>query len=117
MKILMDPMVKLRADAVLKINLKFAERGVAALHKEGVYARKRALATAILSGEKLPEDHPFVIEAGLRGLPQDEFARDILAKPDVAGAADARELLRQDRLLKIKSASTPAVIEEILATL
>ena len=117
MKISMDPMARLRADAIEKINSKFAAREFAALYKEGVYARKRAQAAAVMSGERLPDDHPFVVEAALRGVPQDEFARDILAKPDVAGAADARELLRQDMLLKIKAAQTPAAIEDILATL
>lgn len=117
MKLSMDPMARLRADAVEKIDSRFAEREIAALYKEGVYTRKRTVAQAIANGERLPNNHPFVAEAALRGLPQEQFAQEILAKPDVAGAADARELLRQNALIKIKAATSPAEIATVLAAL
>lgn len=114
MKILMNPMTAHRATAIEKINTHFVKLAGAVAPIERVYARKREIAMAVMEGAALADDHPFVSEARLRGLPSEEFARDIIYKPDIALAADYRELERQKFLLRVKAAATPGAIAEVL---
>jgi len=112
MKILLpDPMVDHRNKAKRDVNQKFAAM-VDPL--ERIHARKRELASMVMAGQPLPDDHPFVLEAKERGLPPEEFARDIVYKPCVTLAADQREYERQCVLIKLDAAKTPGEIAEIL---
>lgn len=112
MKILLpDPMVDHRNKAKREVTEKFAAM---AAPLERVHARKRQLAEMVMAGQSLPDDHPFVIEAKERGLPPEEFARDVLGMPDVTLESDRREYERQRFMIKIEAAKTPGEISEIL---
>lgn len=114
MRLEFDPMTKPRAACVAKVNAHFAALELAAAHKERVYIRKREIAWNIMEGVRLADDHPFVEEARLRGLPQEEFARDVINKPDVSSAADGRELHRQRILLRLAAAKAPDELQQVL---
>lgn len=109
-----DPMTDRRAAAKAEVNREFAALADREAPLEKVYLRKRQLAQAILDGGSLPADHPFAQEALLRGLSPEQFARDIVSKPDAALNADRRELMRQSILIKVDAARTPGEIAEIL---
>jgi len=109
-----DDMAKRRGAEVEKVNAYFARLEASSAHIERVYVRKRALAKQIMDGERLPDEHPFVQEAALRGLPQEEFARDVIYKPDVSTASDEREFARQQLLLKIKATKTRGELAELM---
>jgi len=113
MRVDIDPMPALRADAIERVNARFSVETARAQFKEGVYARKRVIAQSILGGNRLPDDHPFVAEGALRGLSQDEFASVVVGKPDASVESDARELCRQRMLMAISAARSPAEIDEI----
>lgn len=115
MRVEIDPMPALRADAIERVNARFSIETARAQFKEGVYARKRAIAQSILDGNRLPDDHPFVAEGALRGLSQEEFAILIADKPDASAESDAREMCRQRLLMAISAAKSPAEIDEIFA--
>lgn len=114
MRLEFDPMAKPRAACVEKVNARFAAMESAATHKERVYIRKREIAASVMEGVRLADDHPFAEEARLRGLPQEEFARDVIYKPDVSSAADARELERQRILLRLAAAKEPEELQQVL---
>ena len=115
MRVDLDPMPSLRADAVERVNARFSIEAIRGQFKESVYGRKRAVALSVLDGSRLPDDHPFVAEGALRGLSQDEFAHLIADKPDASAESDARELCRQRLLLAISAAKSPAEIDGIFA--
>lgn len=109
-----DPMKACRAKAADDVNEKFAVMATQAAFLERTHARKRQIAQAVMNGAILEEDHPFAAEAKLRGLPQEEFARDIVYKPDVVLESDRRELLRQKIMLKLDAARTPGEVAEVM---
>lgn len=127
MKISMDPMSRLREDAESKIDLHFNSLAVASAHRDAAHKAKREIAQSVMDQlsnpgllgrlgfrnvAQIPDDHPFAQEAALRGLPVEEHARDIVAKPD---NVQLRELRRQRLRALIKAAQTPAEIAGLIA--
>lgn len=96
-----------RKKAVDKINEKFT----VASFRDMAHARKRETAQAITNGASLSGDHPFVVEATLRGLTTDEFAANIVTKGD---NIQQREMHRQRFLITVENAKTVKEIEEVL---
>lgn len=105
-----DPMPKLRAAAVTKINAQFNTR--AQPHIDAAHARKREIAQAVKAGGDAPVE--FASEAALRGKTPAELADLILSK---SAALDARELQRQMALMKLETLTAPAEIAEMLSDL
>lgn len=109
-----DHIQNLRDKETQKVNEHFAQQELAFALREQTYHRKRAYAKQIMDGNLLPETHPFVQEAKLRGLPQEELARDVLYKPDITLNADHRELARQRILIALSNAKTKGELAEIM---
>lgn len=108
MKITLDPMPMLRAKAEEAVNAHFNRIAAERLQRDHEHARKRAIAEMVLAGGEAPAT--FVEEAALMGLPADELARTILAKPD---EVMERGLKRRRIILAIRAARTPAALERI----
>jgi hypothetical protein len=107
-------MPMLRIAAVARINEHFNRRSHELSHIEHAHARKRHLAAAVMAGEKISDDHPFAQEAALRGVNVSDFAQTIANKPDTISH---RELHRQQVLMKIESAPTPAELDIITSNI
>lgn len=114
MKLKADVMPAARADAERRLNEHFNRLASAELHRDQAHRQKRETAADVLSGEPLPEAHPFAQEAVLRGLTVQAFATDIANRPD---NVQIREIVRQRLMLRIAAASTPAEIDGILANI
>lgn len=107
-----NPMPAMAARAVRAINDHFNRMATVEAHRDAAHLRKREMARRVIGSEQLAEDHPFAVEAGLRGLSVTDFAALVLTKPD---NVQARELERQTMLLAVVNATTPAEIETITA--
>lgn len=112
MKIVADVMKPARAHAEFRVNERFNQ--MAESHRDAAHKSKRGTAVAVMAGATLHEDHPFSQEAALRGLPVDEHARDIIAKPD---NVQVRELKRQQIMRRIADATTPAELDGLLSSI
>ena len=116
MKIRMDPMIKLRSEAITQINAAFTQTFVT--HREMAHRRKAEIATTIVAGGSMPPE--FAEEAQMRGLASIEFAQLILSKSlrqDPSERLDARELERQKLLFAVAAATGPGQIKDILGDL
>lgn len=105
-----DPMPKLRASAVSKINAHFNVQ--AQPHVDAAHARKREIARAVKAGADAPVE--FAAEAELRGMTAAALADLILSK---SAALDARELRRQEAMFAIEAAKRPTDLDGILNNL
>lgn len=104
-----DDMPARRERAAQQINEMFAQLALANAHRDPEHAWKREVATAVLSGTAAPTE--FAEEAVLRGLPPEELARDIIAKPNNVAA---RGLRRQRMLLAVAAAKTADELNQIV---
>lgn len=107
MKISINPLPDAKANAVLRINAHFAN--LIDPHRDKAHSRKKELATAVIAGDGTTDE--FCDEAKLRGLTVIEFAKLILSKSD---GFDGRELQRQQMLIAVEKAKSPAEINVIL---
>jgi len=107
MKLTLDPMPVLRDHAAHKVNQHFNALAHDNLHRDHAHAHKRLHAAAIMTLDEAPSAE-FKTEASLRGVSVDEFARNVLTKPNHAAR---RELSRQRLLLRVAAISIPAELE------
>lgn len=105
-----DPMPMLRMTAIARVNEHFNRRAGELMHIDHAHARKRHVAAAVMAGEAISEDHPFVLEACDRKVNISDFAQMIANKPD---AIAHRELHRQRVIAKIDSAETSSELDAI----
>lgn len=105
MKLKLNPMPALRAQATAMVNAHFD--GMAAGHREAAWRRKRDIATAVQAGSGASD--AFSEEATLRGISVADLAGIVLSK---SNPLDARELWRQKALMKIDRIATPSELEE-----
>lgn len=106
----LDPMPMLRVSAVAYVNEHFNRRFHERAHIDHAHGRKRQIAAAVMAGEVLDPDHPFAVEAKMRGVNLLDFAQMIANKPC---NISARELQRQQALAAIDQADTPAALDYI----
>jgi hypothetical protein len=109
-KLTLDPMPSLRMAAIARINEHFNRRYHDRAHLDHAHGRKRQIAAAVMAGEAITEDHPFAQEAALRGINLSDFAQVIANKPD---NISQRELQRQQIIMQIEGAATPAELDAI----
>jgi hypothetical protein len=104
MKIQINPMPQLILRAERRINF----YKVAQL-QDFAHDRKRQLAQAVLAGEA-PTDE-FVRAAEIEGIDVETLAGVIVSKPDVMMEA---ENARRELIVRVRAATTPAELEQIL---
>jgi hypothetical protein len=108
------PMPLLKVAAIARVNEHFNRRAHELMHIDHAHAGKRRVAAAIMAGEPISEDHPFVQEASLREMNVSDFAQVIVNKPDNIAR---RELQRQQAIMKIESATTPDDLDAITSNI
>jgi hypothetical protein len=107
-----DPMPMLRVAAIARVNEHYNRRANELAHIDHAHMRKRHIAAAVMAGEAINDDHPFVLEATDRKLNVTDFAQIIANKPD---AIAHRELERQRAIISIEAAATPAELDAIVS--
>jgi hypothetical protein len=107
-----DPMPMLRIAAIARVNEHFNRRAHELAHIDHAHARKRAVAAAVMAGQAIVDDHPFLQEAAMRGINKTDFAQIVANKPD---AIAHRELARQRAIHAIEAAATPAELDAIVS--
>lgn len=108
--ITIDPMPVLRTAATETVNDRFNAEAQTSIHRDQAHAEKRAIATTVSAGgSPSPE---FTAEATLRAVTPTALAALVLSKPNLAAQ---RELARQQIMVRIDAATTPAEIADILA--
>jgi hypothetical protein len=112
LKIQFDPMPMMRIQAIARVNEHFNRRFHERAHIDHAHGRKRQVAAAVMAGEAIADDHPFVLEAAGRGMNKLDFAQVIANKPD---NISKREWDRQQAIAKIETAEAPSDIETILS--
>jgi hypothetical protein len=105
MKIQINPMPQLILRAERRINFYKVAR-----LQDFAHDRKRQLAQAVLAGEA-PTDE-FVRAAEIEGIDVETLAGVIVSKPDVMMEA---ENARRELIVRVRAATTPAELEQILA--
>lgn len=110
MKIIADPMPMLRVQAIARVNEQFNRKFMERAGIDHAHGRKRQIAAAVMAGEPIADDHPFIVEAKRRGMETLDFAQMIANKPC---SISAREGVRQETIAAIEAAATPAELEAI----
>ncbi len=108
MRIIIDPLAKLRSAAELRIEVHFNNLARGNVQKDQEHALKRQEAVQHVGGNP---SELLKAEAGLSGVSADDLARTILSKPnDLA----ERALARRKAILRVRSAKTIDDLDAVL---
>lgn len=106
-----DTMSIARAEKADQVNAMFNRIASNSLHTDGAHASKRAIAKAVAGGGDPTAE--FEAEATARGITPAALAALILSKTD---SLAARELARQQMMLKIDAAASLDDLKAVLPT-
>lgn len=114
MKLTVNPMPKLIAEAANSINSQYSMRMGSLLPIRMAHEVKATQAKQVLEGSKASKS--FVAEANLRKMSIEAFAKLVLdkANSNVHTDLELLELERQNLLVAVEKAETPAEIQKIL---